>query len=345
MRQGRQTFVGKFREEFETWAEKRDGQKGVPKEVLSMAVAKAEPGKTRLGWIGTGVMGSSMCGHLLAAGYAITVYNRTREKAQPLLDRGAKWANGPKAVAEASDIVFTIVGFPKDVREVILGPEGVLAGSKPGNIIVDMTTSEPALAQEIAAEARKHGILAVDAPVTGGDIGARQATLSIMVGGEEEAVQAVWPCLERLGKTIVHHGGPGAGQHAKLANQIIIAGNMVGLCEGLLYAHKAGLDLEKFLQSISAGSAGSWAVTNLAPRILRHNFDPGFFIEHFIKDMAIALDEARRMNLSLPGLGLTQQLYMSSQAQGYGRCGTHALFLALAALSKIDWKDKQSNFA
>lgn len=306
-----------------------------------MALAKAEPGKTRIGWIGTGVMGASMCGHLLSAGYAVTVYNRTKTKAQGLLDRGAQWADSPKAVAEASDIVFTIVGFPRDVREVILGPMGVLAGCKPGNIIVDMTTSEPALAEEIAAEAKKRGVYAVDAPVTGGDVGARQATLSIMVGGEEEAVQAIWPCLERMGKTIVHHGGPGAGQHAKLANQIIIAGNMVGVCEGLLYAYRAGLDLEKFLQSVSAGSAGSWAVSNLAPRMIRNNFDPGFFVEHFIKDMAIALDEARRMNLSLPGLGLIQQLYMSVQAQGYGRCGTHALLLALASLSQIDWRDRK----
>ncbi|MCS7238732.1 MAG: NAD(P)-dependent oxidoreductase [Thermoguttaceae bacterium] len=308
-----------------------------------MALAKAEPGKTRVGWIGTGVMGASMCGHLLSAGYQITVYNRTKSKAQALLDRGASWADSPKAVAEASDIIFTIVGFPKDVREVILGPEGVLAGCKPGNIIVDMTTSEPALAQEIAAEAKKRGVYAVDAPVTGGDIGARQGTLSIMVGGEAEAVEAIWPCLERMGKTIVHHGGPGAGQHAKLANQIIIAGNMVGVCEGLLYAYRAGLDLEKFLQSVSAGSAGSWAVSNLAPRMIRNNFDPGFFVEHFVKDMAIALDEARRMNLSLPGLGLIQQLYMSTQAQGYGRCGTHALLLALASLSQINWRDRQGN--
>lgn len=307
-----------------------------------MPLAKAEPGKTRLGWIGTGVMGSSMCGHLLAAGYTITVYNRTKAKAEPLLERGAHWADSPKAVAEASDIIFTIVGFPRDVREVILGSNGVLAGCKPGNIIVDMTTSEPALAREIAAEAKKRGVYSVDAPVTGGDIGARQATLSIMVGGEEEAVQAVWPCFERMGKTIVHHGGPGAGQHAKLANQIVIAGNMVGMCEGLLYAYKAGLDLEKFLQSVGAGSGNSWAVTNLAPRILRNNFDPGFFIEHFIKDMAIALDEARQMNLSLPGLGLIQQLYMSSQAQGYGRCGTHALLLALASLSQINWKEREA---
>lgn len=308
-----------------------------------MALAKAEPGKTQIGWIGTGVMGASMCGHLLSAGYQITVYNRTKAKAQPLLDRGATWADSPRDVAAASDIVFSIVGFPQDVREVILGPGGVLEGAKPGTIVVDMTTSEPSLAQEIAAEAAKRGVYALDAPVTGGDVGARQATLSIMVGGEKEAVEAVWPCFERMGKTIVHHGGPGAGQHAKLANQIIIAGNMIGVCEGLLYAYRAGLDLEKFLQSVSTGSAGSWAVSNLAPRMLQNNFDPGFFVEHFVKDMAIALQEARRMNLSLPGLGLVQQLYVAVQAQGHGRCGTHALLLALASLSQIDWRARDKH--
>jgi 3-hydroxyisobutyrate dehydrogenase len=308
-----------------------------------MALAKAEPGKTQIGWIGTGVMGASMCGHLLSAGYQITVYNRTKAKAQPLLDRGATWADSPKDVAAASDVVFSIVGFPQDVREVILGPGGVLEGAKPGTIVVDMTTSEPSLAQEIAAEAAKRGVYALDAPVTGGDVGARQATLSIMVGGEKEAVEAVWPCFERMGKTIVHHGGPGAGQHAKLANQIIIAGNMIGVCEGLLYAYRAGLDLQKFLQSVSAGSAGSWAVSNLAPRMLQNNFDPGFFVEHFVKDMAIALQEARRMNLSLPGLGLVQQLYVAVQAQGHGRCGTHALLLALASLSQIDWRARDKH--
>jgi 3-hydroxyisobutyrate dehydrogenase len=305
-----------------------------------MALPKAEPGKTRIGWIGTGVMGASMCGHLLSAGFSCTVYNRTKAKAQGLLERGARWADSPRAVAESSDIIFTIVGFPQDVREVVLGEQGVLNGCRPGAIIVDMTTSQPTLAQEIAGEAKKRGVYAVDAPVTGGDIGARQATLSIMVGGEEDAVQAIWPCLERMGKTIVHHGGPGAGQHAKLANQIIIAGNMIGVCEGLLYAYRAGLDLEKFLQSVSTGSAGSWAVSNLAPRMIRNNFDPGFFVEHFVKDMAIALEESRRMNLSLPGLGLVQQLYVAVQAQGLGRCGTHALLLAVASLSQIDWKNR-----
>ncbi len=306
-----------------------------------MTLELAAPGKSRIGWIGTGVMGSSMCGHLLAAGYGVTVFNRTQAKAESLLQRGARWAETPKQVAEASDIVFTIVGYPRDVRQVILGADGVLEGLRAGGIVVDMTTSEPQLAQEIAQRATERGIHAVDAPVTGGDIGARQATLSIMVGGAAEAVAAIMPCLERMGKTIVHHGGPGAGQHAKLANQIVIAGNMIGLCEGLLYAYRAGLDPEKFLQSVGSGSGSSWAVNNLGPRILKNNFDPGFFVEHFIKDMAIALDESRRMGLSLPGLALVEQMYRAVQAQGHGRCGTHALMLALASLSKIDWKSRQ----
>ncbi len=297
----------------------------------------AAPDKTRIGWIGTGVMGSSMCGHLLDAGFAVTVYNRTRQRALPLLDRGAQWADGPKAVAEASDAVFTIVGYPADVREVVLGPDGVLAGCKPGSVVVDMTTSEPSLAEEIAARAAERGVHAVDAPVSGGDVGAREARLSIMIGGEPEAVDAVRPCFDRMGKTVVRQGGPGAGQHAKMVNQTLIASGMVGVCEALLYAHRAGLDLETVLQSVASGAAGSWSLSNLGPRIIANNFDPGFFVDHFIKDMGIALDEAKRMGLSMPGLALAHQLYLALQAQGHGRKGTHALQLALASLSALDW--------
>ncbi|MCS7304490.1 MAG: NAD(P)-dependent oxidoreductase [Thermoguttaceae bacterium] len=299
-----------------------------------------EPGKTRLGWIGTGVMGRWMAGHLLQAGYHLTIYNRTRSKAEPLLQAGAQWAESPRQVAEVSDVIFTMVGFPADVRQVILGPEGVLAGCSPGKIIVDMTTSQPALAVEIAQQAAQRGVVALDAPVTGGDVGAREAKLSIMIGGDPEAAQALRPCFECMGKTIVYHGPAGSGQHAKLANQIVIASQMVALCEGLLYAYKAGLDLQKVLQSVGAGSASSWSVQNLGPRILAGNFDPGFFVEHFIKDMAIALEEARRMGLALPGLALAHQLYMSVQALGHGRKGTHALQLALAAMSGIDWTNR-----
>ena len=305
-----------------------------------MAVNQVSPGKTRLGWIGVGVMGTSMCGHLLAKGFSVTIYNRSRGRAEALLAKGARWADSPKAVAEASDVVFTIVGYPSDVRQVVLGPQGTLAGSKPGNILVDMTTSEPALAEEIAAEAKKCGVYSVDAPVSGGDIGAREARLSIMIGGDREVVDALSPCWEAMGKTIVHQGPPGAGQHTKMVNQILIATNMIGVCEALLYGYRAGLDLKTVLQSVSSGAAGSWSLLNLGPRIIDNNFDPGFFVEHFIKDMGIALNEARRMNLSLPGLALANQLYIALAAQGHHRDGTQALHLALASLSGIDWKKR-----
>lgn len=296
------------------------------------------PGKTRIGWIGTGVMGSSMCAHLLAAGFEATVFNRTRDKLKPLLDRGARAAASPREVAEASDVVFTIVGYPRDVREVTLGAEGTLSAARPGTILVDMTTSEPSLAREIFEAAKARGVSSVDAPVSGGDIGAREARLSIMVGGEPEPVQALWPLFEAMGKTIVHQGGPGTGQHTKMVNQILISTNMIGVCEALIYGYKAGLDLDKVLQSVGSGAAGSWSLNNLGPRMIAGNFEPGFFVEHFLKDMGIALAEARRMKLSLPGLGLAEQLYRSVEAHGLERKGTHALLIALSRLSGIEWK-------
>ena len=301
-------------------------------------MTKISPQQTRIGWIGTGVMGASMCGHLLEAGFSAIVYNRTRQKAEGLIERGAAWADTPQAVAQASDVVFTIVGYPEDVRSVILGEDGVLAGSRSGGIIVDMTTSRPSLAIEIAEAASKKGVQSIDAPVSGGDVGAREARLSIMIGGDQQAVDALAPCWEAMGKTIVRQGGPGAGQHTKMVNQTLIAGYMVGVCEALLYAHKAGLDLPSVLSSVASGAAGSWALSNLGPRIIDNNFDPGFFVEHFIKDMGIALEEARRMEISVPGLALAHQLYVSLMAQGHGRDGTHALQLALANMSGIDWR-------
>jgi 3-hydroxyisobutyrate dehydrogenase len=300
-----------------------------------MALSTVQPGKTRVGWIGTGVMGRWMCQHLMDKGYKATVYNRTREKAQPLLDKGANWADTPLKVAEQSDVVFAIVGFPKDVREVFLGPEGALAGSKSGTVLVDMTTSEPSLAREVYDAARAKGVHSVDAPVSGGDVGAKNAALSIMVGGDKEAVEAIKPLFECMGKTIVHQGGAGAGQHTKMVNQILIASNMVGVCEALLYAYKAGLDLKTVLQSVGVGAAGSWSLNNLGPRIIDRNFEPGFFVEHFIKDMGIALDEAKKMGLVVPGLALANQLYLAVQAQGLGRKGTHALMLALEHIANI----------
>jgi 3-hydroxyisobutyrate dehydrogenase len=300
-----------------------------------MSVSKAEPGRTRVGWIGTGVMGRWMCGHLTAKGYKATVFNRSRDKAAPLLDAGAAWADSPRAVAEKSDVVFAIVGFPKDVREVFLGPDGALAGSKAGGVLVDMTTSEPSLAREIHAAAKKKGVSALDAPVSGGDVGAKNAVLSIMVGGDADVFEAVRPLFEGMGKTVVYQGPAGSGQHTKMVNQILIAGTMVGVCEALLYGHKAGLDMNTVLKSVSTGAAGSKALEVLAPRMLKGDFEPGFFVEHFIKDMGIALAEAERMNLALPGLALVKQLYEAVRAQGYGRKGTQALLLALEHLSNV----------
>jgi 3-hydroxyisobutyrate dehydrogenase len=305
-----------------------------------MSVMKIVPGETRIGWIGTGVMGSSMCGHLIAKGFKATVFNRSKEKASGLLAKGAAWASSPKAVAEASDVIFSIVGFPSDVRSVLLGSDGALGGCKAGNILVDMTTSEPSLAVEIAEQAKRRGVHSVDAPVSGGDIGAREARLSIMIGGEAEVVSSLQPCWEAMGKTIIHQGGPGAGQHTKMVNQILIATNMIGVCEALLYGFRAGLDLNTVMQSVGSGAAGSWSLSNLGPRIINNNFDPGFMVAHFIKDMGIALDESKRMGLSMPGLALAHQLYLALQSQGHGRNGTHALELALASLAGFDWKNR-----
>lgn len=290
---------------------------------------------TRIGWIGTGVMGLSMCGHLMDAGYRTTVFTRTRSKAEPLLEQGALFADSPQAVAEQSDVVFSIVGFPKDVEEVYLGEKGILSGMAPGKIVVDMTTTAPSLSQKIDEVARTKGVAAIDAPVSGGDVGARNATLSIMVGGNEAAVTAVMPLFEKMGKNIIYLGEAGAGQHTKMCNQITIAGTMVGVCESLLYGHRAGLDLETMLKAISGGAAACWTLDNLAPRVLKRNFDPGFFVEHFIKDMALALDEAKQMGIVLPGLALVHQLYLAVQAQGHGKKGTHALSLALEQLSNV----------
>lgn len=302
-----------------------------------MSVISIEPGTTRIGWIGTGVMGASMCGHLMAQGFEATIYTRSKEKAQGLLDQGAQWADSPKAVAENSDVIFAIVGFPADVRAVFLNEDGALAGSKEGNILVDMTTSEPSLAVEIYDAAKAKGVHSVDAPVSGGDVGAKNGTLSIMIGGDKEVVDALQPMWDAMGQTIVHQGDAGAGQHTKMVNQTLIATNMIGVCEALLYGYKAGLDLPTVMQSVASGAAGSWSLSNLGPRIIDKNFDPGFFVEHFIKDMGIAIDEANKMGLCLPGLALSKQLYEGLKSQGHGRDGTHALQLALNGLSGVDW--------
>lgn len=302
---------------------------------------KISPETTRIGWIGTGVMGASMCGHLMDAGFQATIYSRTRVKAEPLLERGAVWQEDPRSVAEQSDIVFSIVGYPHDVREVLLGERGALAGCKQGNVLVDMTTSEPSLAVEIAAAAEAQGVTSIDAPVSGGDVGARNGTLSIMIGGDQKTVEALAPCWDAMASTWVLQGGPGAGQHTKMVNQTLVGAGMVGVCEALLYGYRAGLDLETVMQSIASGAAGSWSLSNLGPRIIKGNFDPGFFVEHFIKDMGIVLAEARKMNLALPGMALAEQLYLALAAQGHGKKGTHSLILALAKLSGTDWEQRR----
>jgi 3-hydroxyisobutyrate dehydrogenase len=292
--------------------------------------------KFRIGWIGTGIMGNPMCGHIMDAGYGVSIFTRTQQKAQNLIDRGARWMNSPRLVAEESDIVFSMVSYPRDVRDVILEKDGVLGGLKRHGIVVDMTTSSPGLAEEICKEAVNMGCTSLDAPVSGGDTGARNATLSIMVGGERKAFDQVLPLFEIMGDKINYMGTAGMGQHTKMANQIHIATTMIGAIESLLYARKAGLNLDEVIAAIGSGAAGSWTINNLGPRIIRRNFDPGFIIEHFIKDMGIALDEAKRMDLCLPGLALAHQFYIAARALGLGKNGTHALALVLEKMNGID---------
>ncbi len=301
--------------------------------MVRRAGASSADGVTSIGWIGTGVMGSSMCGHLLAAGHPVAVTTRTPGKADALVAAGATWADSPAAVAAASDVVFVMVGYPDEVEQVVLGSDGVLSALAPGGLVVDMTTSRPALAVDIAARASERDVAALDAPVSGGDVGARNGTLSIMVGGDVDAFARARQYLDLLGATVVHQGPAGAGQHTKLTNQVLVAGNLVGVCEALLYATRAGLDVESVLASVSTGAAASWALSNLAPRIVAGDFAPGFFVDHFVKDMGIVLDEAARLQVALPGLALVRQLAVALQAQGHGRDGTQALILALEALS------------
>ncbi len=290
----------------------------------------------RVGWIGTGVMGKSMCAHILKAGYNVSVYNRTKEKAKELIDMGAVWCSNPKEVAEKSDIVFTIVGFPHDVEDVYLGENGVLKAIKKGSIIVDMTTSEPSLAQRVYEEAKKISVSSIDAPVSGGDVGAKNGTLAIMAGGDKETYEKVFPFFELMGKNIAYMGKAGAGQHTKMSNQILIASTMIGVVESLLYAYKAGNDLSEVINVIGKGAAGCWSINNLGPRIVKGNFDPGFFIKHFIKDMGIALKEAKNLSLSLPGLALAYQFYISATALGLENLGTQGLYRVLAKMNGID---------
>ncbi|WP_404427627.1 NAD(P)-dependent oxidoreductase [Ureibacillus chungkukjangi] len=279
----------------------------------------------KIGFIGTGVMGSSIVKHLLKADYEVSVYTRTKSKAQSLVELGAKWAETPKDAAINSDVIFTMVGFPADVEEVYFGENGLLQTAKKGAVVVDLTTSEPTLAKKIYESAKEKGLSSIDAPVSGGDVGARNGTLSIMIGGDESVFNELLPILQIFGENIVYQGEAGAGQHTKMCNQLLIATNMIGVCESIAYATKAGLDIEKVLQSISSGAAGSWSLSNLGPRMIKGDFEPGFYLKHFIKDMKIAIDEAEKMNLNLPGVKLSKELYNTLLEKGYGDNGTQSL--------------------
>ena len=288
---------------------------------------------TNIGWVGTGVMGAPMAGHLQAAGHKLYVYNRTAAKAQVLVDAGAVLCESPREVARQSEFVFSIVGYPVDVESTYLSTDGILAGAKAGSVVIDMTTSEPALAKRICKVAGRQGVDVLDAPVSGGDIGARNAALAIMVGGEQSVFDRVKPLFQCMGKNIAYMGPAGAGQHTKMSNQILIAGTMIGTVESLLYAHRSGLNLEEVIPVIGSGAASSWSINNLGPRIVKGDFDPGFYIKHFVKDMGIALAEAKAMRLALPGLALVNQFYQAAIAQGLEDLGTQGLYKVLERLS------------
>lgn len=285
--------------------------------------------RQRIGWIGTGVMGAPMCGHLLAAGYAASVTSRTRSKADALIEQGASWCETPAEVAAQADIVFTTVGRPEEVREVYFGEQGVFAGLQAGAIAVDMGTTPPSLTREIAERAISLGAHTVDAPVSGGDIGARNASLSVMAGGEEGIVDSIRPLFDCMASTVAWMGEAGNGQHTKMANQLAVAGTMIGVCEALVYAARAGVELEKLVSVISKGAAGCWTLDNLAPRIISGDDAPGFMVDHFVKDLGIALGECEQMGIKLPGLELANQLYRQLQAIGHGESGTQALIHAI----------------
>ncbi|MGG4492243.1 NAD(P)-dependent oxidoreductase [Metabacillus idriensis] len=282
--------------------------------------------KGAIGFIGTGVMGKSMAGHLLRDGYPVFVYTRTKEKAAELIEAGAVWKETIEELASQSDYIITMVGYPSDVEEIYLSEKGILRSAKEGAYVIDMTTSKPSLAKEIYELAKQRNIHALDAPVSGGDVGAREAKLSIMAGGDQQAFEACMPIFSVIGQNIVYQGGSGSGQHTKMCNQIAIAAGMIGVTEAIAYAEHAGLDPENVLKSISAGAAGSWSLSNLAPRMLKEDFEPGFYVKHFLKDMGIAIEEAETMKMDAPGLTLAHSLYTELQKKGEGDSGTQALY-------------------
>ncbi|MCM3594622.1 NAD(P)-dependent oxidoreductase [Metabacillus idriensis] len=279
-----------------------------------------------IGFIGTGVMGKSMAGHLLSDGYPVLVYTRTKEKAAELIEAGAVWKETIEELASQSDYILTMVGYPSDVEEIYLSEKGIMRSAKEGTYVIDMTTSKPSLAKEIYELAKQRKIHALDAPVSGGDVGAREARLSIMAGGDHQAFEACMPIFSVIGQNIVYQGEAGSGQHTKMCNQIAIAAGMIGVSEAIAYAEHAGLDPENVLKSISAGAAGSWSLSNLAPRMLKGDFEPGFYVKHFLKDMGIAIEEAETMKMDAPGLTLAHSLYTELQKKGEGDSGTQALY-------------------
>lgn len=281
----------------------------------------------KVGFIGTGVMGNSLVKHLLEAGHEVSIFTRTASKAENLLEAGAVWKDAPKLLAADAEVIFTMVGYPSDVEEIYFGEEGIIENAKKGTVLIDLTTSKPELAREIFKASVQKGLSSLDAPVSGGDVGARNGLLSIMVGGEEATFKQMQPLLDLFGGNIVHQGPAGAGQHTKMCNQILIASNMMGVSESLIYALKAGLDPETVLLSISSGAAGSWSLSNLAPKMISRNFEPGFYIKHFIKDMRIAAQEAELMGLELPALRLSLSLFESLAEKGYEDKGTQALIV------------------
>ncbi|MBM0066404.1 NAD(P)-dependent oxidoreductase [Alkalicoccobacillus gibsonii] len=282
--------------------------------------------KQSIGFIGTGVMGKSMVRNLLRANYPVKVFSRTKLKAEELIQEGAVWHDSPAELVTHCDVLISIVGYPADVEEIYLGADGLIQAAKPGTIFIDMTTSSPKLANDIEDEAKRYHCHALDAPVSGGDVGARNGALSIMVGGEKDIFEKVLPIFSVLGSNVVHQGPSGAGQHTKMSNQIAIASNMMGVCEAIKYAERSGLNPTTVLKSIESGSAGSWSLSNLGPRIIDENFDPGFYVKHFIKDMGIAIQSSEEMELKLYGLELAKALYRDLAEKGYEDRGTHALF-------------------
>ncbi len=293
---------------------------------------------SKIAWIGTGVMGTGMCSHIIKAGHDVCVYNRTKSRADALIQEGAEWKDSPAEAVKGAKYIFSIVGYPIDVEEVVFGEEGIFAGAEKGSFLIDMTTSTPTLAEKIYREGKSRGISALDAPVSGGDVGAKNGTLAIMVGGDEQSFKELYPLFELMGDNIQLMGGAGKGQHTKMSNQILIAGTMIGVVESLLYAYRAGMDMDEVIDVIGKGAASSWSINNLGRRIAKGNFDPGFFIKHFVKDMGIALDEAKRMNLSLPGLALAHQFYVGAMALGWEDLGTQGLYRVFEKMNGADTK-------